>query len=78
MTQRFIRNPRIKVTFITLVNNDTFMSRETSQKTEELFFIVKFETRVLIVLNHSNSSGMSLLTIQGACDFKKNVDLVGK
>lgn len=57
------------MTFITLVNNDTFMSRETSQKTEELFFIVKFDTRVLIVLNHSNSSGMSLLSIQAGCDF---------
>lgn len=45
-----IRNLRIKVTFITLLDNDTFMSGEAANKTEELSFIVHFETRILIVL----------------------------
>lgn len=45
-----IRNLRIKVTFITLLNHDTFMSGEASPQTKELSFIVQFETRVLITL----------------------------
>lgn len=45
-----IRNFRIKVIFIILLDNDIFMSGEVVNKIEELFFIVYFEIRIFIVL----------------------------